>query len=147
MQALLGKRVSFDVNVFIYALEPSESMQTAFVTVSRLFELAASGQIVAMTSELSLAEALVGAYQSNPMLVTLYESFIKHRAELAVYAVDREVLTKAAWLRSQQKTALADAIHVATALIHQADFFITHDKRLQIPAEMTKLTLEQLQVL
>ena len=147
MQALLGKRVSFDVNVFIYALEPSESMQTAFVTVSRLFELAASGQIVAMTSELSLAEALVGADQSNPMLVTLYESFIKHRAELTVYAVDRQVLTKAAWLRAQQKTALADAIHVATALIHQADFFITHDKRLQIPAEMTKLTLEQLQVL
>jgi hypothetical protein len=48
----IGKRVYFDVNVFIYAVEPSETMQAYFATVSRLFELAVIGQITAMTSEL-----------------------------------------------------------------------------------------------
>jgi len=145
MQRLLGKRVYFDVNVFIYAVEPSENMQLAFATVTRLFELAATEQILAMTSELSLAEALVGAYKNNPALVALYEELFTHRAEMTVYAVDRDVLITAARLRSQQTIALADAIHVATALNHQADVFITQDKRLQPPTGLLKLTLEDLQ--
>jgi predicted nucleic acid-binding protein len=78
-------------------------------------------------------------------LLALYEELITHRAELTVYAVDRGVLSTAARLRSRQTIALADAIHVATALNHQADVFITQDKRLQPPAGLIKLTLDDLQ--
>jgi len=144
MQRLIGKKVYFDVNVFIYALEPNETMQACFAAVSRLFAMAQTMTIHAMTSELTLAEALVGAYKNNQPLVKLYEALISNRAELAVYPVDRNILTTAALLRSQQKIALADAIHVATALNHQANFLITQDKRLLTGDSVQKLTLDDL---
>ncbi len=144
MQHIVGKRVYFDVNVFIYALEPTQDMQAYFVTVTQLFEMAVAKKIVAITSELTLAEVLVGAYKNNLPLVALYEEMISDRAELSVYPIDRKILMTAALLRSEQKTALADAIHVATALTHSADFFIAQDKRLQTAEGLQKLTLDSL---
>lgn len=146
MQSLLGQRVYLDTNVFIYALEPSDSMQNILPIVTRLFELAVTRQLLAITSELSLAEALVGAYKTKASLVDLYDAFICSRPELIVYPVNRDVLHHAAKLRSQQKMALADAIHVATAFIYQADSFITHDKRIYTPSGLEKFTLEDLQI-
>ena len=146
MQQLAGKRVYFDVNMFIYALEPTQDMQAYFATVTQLFQMAVAQHIIAMTSELTLAEALVGAYKNNQALVTLYEEMISDRADLAVYPIDRRILTTAALLRSNQKTTLADAIHVATALNNGADFFITQDKRLQTTEGLQKLTLDLLLV-
>ncbi len=119
-------------------------MQAYFATVTSLFELAVGKQIIAMTSELSLAEALVGAYKSNPALASLYEAMISDRADLSVYPIDRQVLTNTAVLRSNQPIALANAIHVATALNHGADFFITQDKRLKTTEGLQKLTLDAL---
>jgi predicted nucleic acid-binding protein len=144
MQRLIGKRVYFDVNVFIYALEPTQDMQAYFATVAKLFEMAVAKQFFAMTSELTLAEALVGAYKNNQPLVALYEEMISDRIDLSVHPIDRLVLTTAALFRSNQKTALADAIHVATALNNDADFFITQDKRLQTSGSLQKLTLDLL---
>lgn len=144
MQRLIGKRVYFDVNVFIYALEPTQDMQAYFATVAKLFEMTVAKQFFAMTSELTLAEALIGAYKNNQPLVTLYEEMISDRVDLSVYSIDRRVLMTAALLRSNQKTALADAIHVATALNNDADFFITQDKRLQTSEGLQKLTLDLL---
>ncbi len=145
MQALIGKRVYFDVNIFIYALEPTPNMEAYFASVSHLFEMAVTGKIIAMTSELSLAEALVGVYKNNFPLVRLYDEMISNRVELSVYPINRDILTTSAFLRSQQKIALADAIHVATALKHNADFFITQDKRLQTTEALQKRTLDELQ--
>ena len=145
MQRLINKRIYFDVNIFIYALEPTEDMQANFAKVRQLFVMAMSGQILAMTSELSLAEALVGAYKFNQALVDLYEAVISPRDELAVHTVDRWILKTAAQLRSNRHIALADAIHVATAINHHADFFLTQDKRLQTPVGLAKLTLVELQ--
>jgi len=144
MQRLIGKRVYFDVNIFIYAVEPTSDMQAYFATVTKLFEMALVRDIIAMTSELTLAEALVGAYKNNQPLVDIYEEMIKDRYELVVYPINRQVLTTAALLRSQQKIALADAIHVATALNQHADFFITQDKRLQMTEGLEKITLDSL---
>ena len=86
----------------------------------------------------------MGAYKNNQPLVVLYEEMISDRADLSVYPIDRKILTSAALLRSQQKIALADAIDVATALTHSADFFITQDKRLQTAEGLQKLTLDSL---
>lgn len=144
MQRLINKRVYFDVNLFIYALEPTDDMQAYFATVEKLFAMSVSKQIIAITSELTLAEALVGAYQNNPPLVELYEGLISNRDDLVVYPITRQILKSAAFLRSQQKTALADAIHIATALSHQADFLISQDKRLQTSESLQKLTLDSL---
>ncbi len=111
LQKIRGKRVYFDVNVFIYAIEPTQEMQPYFATVSKLFEMAVAKQIIAITSELTLAEALVGAYKNNLPLVALYEEMLSNRADLSVHPISRKILNTAALLRSEQKIALADAIH------------------------------------
>lgn len=145
MRRLINKQVYFDVNLFIYALEPTEDMQHYFSKVEQLFAMAESKQLLALTSELSLAEALVGAFKNNQPLVDLYDAVISPRDDLAVHVINRAILKTAAQLRSDQNIALADAIHIATALNHQADFFITQDKRLQTPTNLQKLTLDVLQ--
>jgi len=77
MQRLSNKIVYFDANIFIYAVETNETMSPYFTIVSHLFELAATRNIAAMTSELTLAEVLVGAYNTNKQpLVKLYEDLI-----------------------------------------------------------------------
>jgi len=65
LQHIVGKRIYFDVNLFIYALEPTQNMQAYFTTVTKLFEMAVAKQIIAITSELTLAEALVGRIQKR----------------------------------------------------------------------------------
>ena len=106
--------------------------------------MAVAKQFNAITSELTLAEALVGAYKNHIQLVALYEDMISDRPELAVYPIDCNILSNAALLRSKNKTALADAIHVATTHIHGADFFITQDKRLKTTEGLQKLSLDEL---
>ncbi len=146
MQRLKGKRVYFDVNIFIYAVEPTPDMSAYFAKVSKLFAMAVNQEFFALTSELTLAETLVGAYKQHTQLVDLYEAMISQRADLSVFPVDRQILKTASLLRSRQKIALADAIHLATALINQADFLLSHDKRLQTSDTVQKLTLDDLQM-
>ncbi len=62
LQKIRGKRVYFDVNVFIYAIEPTQEM-------------------------------------------------LSNRADLSVHPISRKIVNTAALLRSEQKIALADAIH------------------------------------
>ena len=43
------------------------------------------------------------------------------------------------------KIALADAVHMATARQNHADILITHDKKMQVPDEIEKLTLSEIE--
>lgn len=142
--SLQGKNVYFDTNLFIYAVEPTEINHPYLSVIDALFGMAEDGEIQALTSELSLAEVLVGAYKHHAELVVIYEELFADRPELAVYPVDKAVLRGAAYARSVVKLSLADAIHVATAIAEQADCFITNDDKLRVPEGMQKICLSGL---
>lgn len=144
--SLKGKKLYFDTNLFIYAVETTEASHPYLTVIDRLFSMAEQGEVQAITSELSLAETLVGAYKNSSDLVVLYEELLSNRAELAVFPVDKAVLRIAAYTRTVVKIALADAIHVATAINERADVFITNDEKLRVPDGIEKIRLAEILV-
>ncbi len=127
------KVVYFDTNLFIYAVEEPKSITSFSEIITKLFTLAYSGEMKVITSEITLAEVLVGAYKQDAKLVSIYDELLKHEVYFSVYPVDKSVLRTAAFTRTIIKIALADAIHVSTAIIEKADFFITNDVKLKVP--------------
>jgi len=133
VEAFKGKVLYFDTNLFIYAVEQPESATSILDIVSKLFTMATNGEIQVITSELSLAEVLAGSYNKNNELVTIYDDLLSDRNDFSVYPVNRSILKMAAFTRTIVNVALADAIHVATALNKKADYFITNDVKLKVP--------------
>jgi len=87
-----------------------------------------AGEIVAGTSELTLAEVLVKPLKDqNRAVQQAYKTFLLPTAALEVIAINRELLEEAAPVRATTSLKLPDAIHFATALRQQCDSFLTND--------------------
>ena len=110
VKKLFGKTVYLDTNIFIYAVEQSGNVGYLAEFIKGLFTSSDRGEIQAITSELTLAETMVGAYAKFPKLVIVYEELIQESNFLHVFPVDRDSLKQSAQLRSLHKIALADAM-------------------------------------
>lgn len=137
-------RIYLDTNVFIIAVEGDQGSADV---VWGLFARAAALKHTLITSELSLAEALVKPFElldgmsevpSNPRhltpgtLVSDLSDLIETKHGLLVQPVDRRTLVGAARVRGDDKAIrLPDAVHVATAQQSECSYFVTSDRRLQ----------------
>lgn len=127
------KNVYLDANIFIYLLEGYAEFASVLL---QLVDLIDAGKVQAFTSELSLAETLVKPIMDgNLNLQHLYETTIQTSASLQVCPLTRDILMLAAKLRAKSKKSssirLPDAIHIATAQVHQCQYFVTNDKILK----------------
>jgi predicted nucleic acid-binding protein len=130
-------RLYLDTNALIYALEgDDEPLRTSF---RRLFKTIGGHQMC--TSELTLAELLVGAYRADDLARAerykrLFE--IEGNGFVRVLPVSTAVLTHAAGFRGRQlrfspnKPQLIDCIHAATAYLSDCSHFLTSDKPLRL---------------
>lgn len=131
--------IYLDTNIFIYALEGYSVFRP---TLTALFESLDRQELTAVTSELTLAEALV-----KPLLdrhterEAAYLQVLQSSSSLLVVPVSRAVLIAAARLRAEADLKLPDAIHVATAQLSTCSTFLTNDAR--IPS-VPGLTIRQL---
>lgn len=135
LKDLVGSKVYLDTNIFIYALEGFDLYRSLLID---LFEKIDRKSILAFSSELSLAEALVKPYQlKNEALEKKYEAFIQDSESITLIPIHRDLLKKAAQLRSTLQLKLPDAIHLATALLCNCQFILSNDQDLlklqQIP--------------
>lgn len=137
-------RIYLDTNVFIVAVEGD---QESADVIWNLFARAASLNHTLLTSELSLAEALVKPFElmdamsevpSNPRhltpgtLASDLSDLIETKPGLLVRPVDRMALLGAARVRGHDRSIkLPDAVHVATAQQCECSHFVTSDRRLQ----------------
>ncbi|MBR8827776.1 MAG: PIN domain-containing protein [Gomphosphaeria aponina SAG 52.96 = DSM 107014] len=129
LDAISGYRVYLDTNIWIYALEGYPAFRD---NLTQLFQHIDLGDLMAFTSELSLAEALVKPLQNQDLVQEeIYKQAISSRASLAVIPISREILIEAAQLRASVKLKLPDAIHAATARLNQCSSFITNDKNFE----------------
>lgn len=125
LKGLEGHTVYLDTNIVIYALEGFAPYRPILL---ELLENLDQGVIRGVTSELTLAEVLVKPFRDgNQDRIDAYESFLFGRENLRVVPVTRDVLVKAATLRASSGIRLPDAIHLATAMIHGCDAFLTND--------------------
>jgi len=132
LDAIQGNLVYLDVNIWIYALE---GYPAYIQDLTQLFQSIDQGNLTAVTSELSLAEALVKPIQNQDLAQqTTYKQFIRTSQNLSVIPVNRDVLIEAAILRATVNIKLPDAIHAATALLTQCTTFLTNDQSFsQVP--------------
>ncbi|MCI2430034.1 PIN domain-containing protein [Candidatus Acetothermia bacterium] len=137
---LLGERIALDTAVFIYALEAHPIFGAE---VQGLLHEIDTGQIHALTSVLTLLEVLVQPLRHKRMdLVIAYRERLTS-SRLKLYPLTETICEKAAELRARYTTLQTpDAIQLATALFHNANFFITNDDRLRSLEEIPVVVLK-----
>ena len=126
--AYAERLIYLDANIVIYAMEESSGYPDL---MRKLIESIDSGQIKAMTSELTLAEVLAKPIElRHPEHLEKYERFFAPSSALVLHPVSRDVLMLSARLRADFRLKLLDAIHVATAQLSECKYFLTEDERL-----------------
>lgn len=96
--------------------------------IQALLQALDDAQIVAVTSELTLAEALIKPLKDqNQPEQQAYREFLTSTSVLQVVPISKEILEEAARLRATTKLKLPDAIHLATATLNGCDCFLTND--------------------
>ena len=138
--------IYLDTNIFIYALEDFSEYSEV---IRKIFRAIDQGAVQAVTSELTLAEALVKPFLvQDESLIALYQSVIQNSSVLSVHPLNRQLLIRAARTRAQtaSRLSLADAVHLATACSMQCHSFLTNDRRLlrQQPDDLAIILLEHL---
>jgi predicted nucleic acid-binding protein len=124
-QALQGRKVYLDANIFIYTLEGMEPWADL---LSDVFAGLTTGELSAVTSSLSLSECLVLPFKQNKNeLVAVYREALLPSHYLTTAPIDDRVLISAANIRAQTGLKLPDAIHAATALTQQCTAMLTND--------------------
>ena len=124
-----GRRVYFDANVFIYALEGEHAVRAE---VHPLFNALDAGEAEAVTSEMTLAEALVMPYRLGQAEVAArYERLMAPKPGLTRVPATGTLWRAAARLRaSAPSLRLPDALHAATAEAERCALLVTGDRRL-----------------
>lgn len=133
-------RIYLDTNVFIYAYETRGARSD---DAWRILEAIERKELIAVTSELTLAEVLVGAItEGDDELAGHYHSILSSDADFLVSAVERPVLIEAAALRALSRSLkLPDAIHVATARLQDCSFVVSGDSRISDAPGLTIVPL------
>lgn len=122
-------KVYLDTNCFIYFLEKHPVFSPVILPV---FEAAMKGDYQIITSELTLAELLVRPYQLGRSDIAMtYREFLVDAEIVMLTPISLNVLDKAAAIRAAHKTALPDAIHIATAVEVHCDVFMTNDRKMK----------------
>ena len=139
---LAGQNINSDANVFISAVEGHDTFASP---AQELLAFVETGTANAFTSELTLAEVLVGPIrENNRKLVGDYEGLLGGQTAPTVLPVTRLVFREAANFRAMTRQKLPDAIHVATASLASCRHFISEDAGLKIPAGIQHTTRTQL---
>jgi predicted nucleic acid-binding protein len=110
-----------------------------------LLESSAIDPLHLYTSELTLAEVLVGPLKRGQQkLVGLYEAFLISDDTLTVVPVDRAVLRASAEVRAILGNKGPDAIHVATAVRAACSVFISSDDRIKLPDGIKQVRIDDI---
>jgi predicted nucleic acid-binding protein len=112
--------------VFIYAVEGLAPFATPLAALFSRFD---SGQLHAVTSELTVAEVLVKPLRDgNATLCDAFERMLRTSGALTMVPVSRSILAHAAAVRATSSLKLPDAIHAATAMEQTCTTFLTNDR-------------------
>ena len=120
--------IGLDTSIFIYHFENHAHYQPFAEAVLMGVQ---DGQWPAIISTITVMELTVHPWRLNRRDVALrYEVLLSNFPHLSLLNVTRQVARQAAQLRALYRISPADALHVATALVHDATAFVTNDRGL-----------------
>jgi predicted nucleic acid-binding protein len=130
--------IYLDANVFIDFIEGAEPVSKPLEGLMRHLKQHPG---LAITSELTLAEVLAPTKgrKRPPPVRRLYMNLVIWGGFIDLHAVSRRVLFETANLRATHVTSklkLADAIHLATAVLAGCRLFVSRDRGIPMPEGM-----------
>lgn len=136
-----GGPVYLDANVFIDFIEGAEPVSKPLAGLMRQLKQRPG---LAITSELTLAEVLAPTKgrKRTPPVRRLYMNLLVWGGYVDLHPVSRLVLYETASLRATNITSklkLADAIHLATALLAGCPLFVSRDRGIPMPDGMRRI--------
>lgn len=135
--------IGLDTAIFIYHLEAHPRY---LPLTQELLAGVQDGQWTAITSTVTVMELTVRPWQlDRPAVAREYEALLAHFPHLTLADVTRDVARQAAQLRARYRLRPADALQVATALVHGATAFVTNDRLLtRLAPELDVVVLDDL---
>jgi len=121
-------RLYLDASAIIYGVEGNAERRANVERLVTEAKQTSGGEL--LTSELSWMECRVKPLrQRDARLLDAY-ALMLHPAYCCNYPVTRTIIDRATQLRADHGFKTPDAIHLATALTHHADTFLTGDRAL-----------------
>ncbi len=139
---MLGRRTYLDTNLYIYVFEGIETYRTRMVELLSAID---REDATVIASELLFTEILPRPVKDGRQdLVERYLDLIRKTPRISLVPVDRSVILRSVHLRADFGLRSMDALHLATALVHGCNTFITNDRRLARVDLLRVLTLQDL---
>lgn len=135
------RRVCFDSAAIIYFIEQHPAY---YALLRPVFELVDSGNLEGFASTIALMEVLVRPLREHRLdLVDSYSQRLTRAKGFQVFPIDRHVARRGAQLRADHASLRPpDALQLATASLHEADAFLTNDRRLQSRGEVAVVVID-----
>jgi predicted nucleic acid-binding protein len=122
--------VYVDANILIYFVEGNRALASE---LKQIVEALDAGVLSAVTSELTLAEVLIGPLrQRDQEVADTYRALLRSSKVLRTVPVSAAILERSAAIRCNSMTSLPDAIHLATAELAGCKYFLTEDRQLRV---------------
>ena len=138
----LGRRVYLDANLYIYLFEGVSAHRE---TMRELVSEIDRRDIAVIASELMFAELLPRPLREGRRdVVERYFDLMQRTPRITLASVDRRVILRAVRLRADFGLRSMDALHLATALVHDCRTFLTNDRRLASVDDLRVLMLRDL---
>lgn len=138
----LGRRVYLDTNLYIYLFEGIAAYRELMVELTAEID---RRDIAVVASELIFVELLPRPLREGRRdLVADYLELMQRTPRITLAPADRRVILRAVELRADRELRSMDALHLATALVHDCETFLTNDQRLDATDQIRVLTLRDL---
>jgi predicted nucleic acid-binding protein len=134
--------VYVDANILIYIVEGNKALASE---LKQIVEALDAGVLQAVTSELTLAEVLIGPLRMRDLQVAdTYRALLRSSKVLRTVPVSVAILERSAAIRCNSMTSLPDAIHLATAELAGCKYFLTEDRQLRVPPPLLAVSALEL---
>jgi predicted nucleic acid-binding protein len=120
------ERVGIDTNILTYLLDLSSPLHETATQA-----LGGTDPPELLFSTLGLAELLVQTYAHDADRAGTVRAAVENAPRLAIVPVSADIADRAAAIRAATRLKLPDAIHLATAIVAEADWFLTNDRGLR----------------
>lgn len=134
------KRIGLDSMGFIYFLEDN----SYFANLAEIiFELAEKDQTAVISSVLAPIEVLTGYRKTKDSAAeNEFMQMVQDFPNIEIYDLDFRMIERVVDLRAKYSLKTPDAIHIATAIEHKADIFVTNDTVLKKIREIEIICLK-----
>jgi predicted nucleic acid-binding protein len=134
-------KIYLDANCFIYSVERIDPYREILDT---LWQAVSGGQIMVITSELTLLEVLVKPLKVGDIITaTIFRMVLQHFPDVYMLPISQNILEESARLRATSGLKTPDALHVATAILSDCALFLTNDYAFRRVSELNVVILDE----